>query len=113
MLKQQEILALSLIFRGDDLLCKEMRERIHGATSTNWEETGVGFYSTIKLPQPLSEMPELCIQDYSFKHPDFMHGGLFICTIVEKDLLELEAVTLGGQDWPYPENIEDFSDLNP
>jgi len=112
MLRQDEILALELIFRGEDKLSLAIRKRIGEAESINREETGVGFYSTIKLKSPLVEVPGIRMYDYNFNHPDFPYGGSFICAVVSVYELELEAVTFGGADWPYPIAPTLFKDLN-
>lgn len=112
MLRQQETLALELIFRGEDKLSKAVRARINEAESIDWEATGVGFYSTIKLKSPLAEVPDIRMWEYNFNHPDFPHGGSFMCTVVSESELELEAVTLGGADWPNPTDPTLFKELS-
>ncbi|WP_431689208.1 hypothetical protein [Hahella sp. NBU794] len=111
MLRQQEILALKLIFRGEDDLSQAIRVRIHEAKSFNWQETGVGFYSTIKLKPPLARAPDIRMWEYNFRHPDFPHGGSFMCSVISDNELELEAVALGGACWPYPTAPEQFKEL--
>lgn len=111
MLKQQEILALKLIFHGKDELSRAINERLDKAESSDWEETGVGFYSTIKLKFPLAEVPSIRMWEYNFAHPEFPHGGSFMCTVVSKDALELEAVALGGVNWPHPTDPGQFREL--
>lgn len=111
MLRQQEILALEVIFQGADNLSRAIRERISEAESFDWEETGVGFYSTIKLKEPLVEVPDIRMWSYAFEHPDFPYGGVFDCMIVNENELELEGVALGGADWPYPTNPDQFKEL--
>lgn len=111
MLRQQEILALKLVFRGGDKLSVAVRDRINEATSFDWEETGVGFYSTIKLKQPLDQVPDIRMWSYAFEHPDFPNGGVFNCMIVGADEIELEGVTLGGDSWPYPTNYDKFKEI--
>ncbi|WP_189473112.1 hypothetical protein [Litchfieldella qijiaojingensis] len=111
MLRQQEKLALELIFRGKDKLCSEINEQIGGAESVGWEETGVGFYSTILLKSPLSEIPHVRMWEYNFSHPDFPHGGSYMCTIISESELELEAVAFGGADWPNPNDSKLFEEI--
>ncbi|EHV9834101.1 hypothetical protein AB3A53_000207 [Vibrio vulnificus] len=111
MLRQQETLALKLIFRSENELSKAIKERIDEAESIDWEETGVGFYSTIRLKSPLAKVPDIHMWEYNFSHPDFPHGGSFMCTVVSENKLELEAVTLGGVDWPYPTDPVQFKEL--
>lgn len=112
MLRQQEILALELIFRGEDKLSRAIKKCIGEAESVGWEETGVGFCSTIKLNNPLSEIPEVRMWSYAFDHPDFPFGGVFNCMIINENEIELEGVTLGGIDWPYPIDPRFFSDIS-
>ena len=102
MLNQQETLALEMIFRGKDKLSCNILERIRNAKSIEGEETGVGFFSVIELNSPLDEVPEIRMYEYNFNHPNFPHGGSYMCVIVSKSELELEAVTLGGTHWPNP-----------
>ncbi|OZG73375.1 hypothetical protein BTA51_10120 [Hahella sp. CCB-MM4] len=111
MLRQQEILAIKLVFRNESEISTAIRERINEAVSIDWEETRVGFFSTIKLKSPLTELPSIHMWEFNFSHPDFPHGGSYMCTIVSDTELELEAVSLGGADWPYPENPELFKEL--
>ncbi|KGK15417.1 hypothetical protein [Vibrio navarrensis] len=111
MLRPQEILAINLIFRSENELSKAIKERIDKAESINWEETGIGFYSKIKLKSPLAKVPDIRMWDYNFSHPNFPHGGSFMCTIVGESELELEAVAFGGVDWPYPMDAEQFEEL--
>lgn len=111
MLNKQEVLGLNLIFSGDDELSRAINERMNDAESIDWEETGVGFYSTIKLKSPLINVPDIRMWEYNFSHPDFPHGGSFMCTIVSENELELEAVTFGGANWPYPTDPSFFKEL--
>jgi hypothetical protein len=110
-LRQQEIIAIELLFQGPDRLSQEIRERICSAESINWEETGVGFYSTIKFKKALSELPNIPMSSYAFKHPEYPHGGVFNCMFVNNCELELEGVALGGARWPNPDSIEKFEEL--
>ncbi|MCX2832922.1 hypothetical protein OQJ64_15205 [Microbulbifer thermotolerans] len=112
MLSQQETLALGLVFRGEDKFSEAVRERIKEAESIDWEATGVGFCSTIKLKSPLAELPDIRMWEFNFSHPDFPHGGSFMCTVVSESELELEAVTLGGADWPNPTDPALFKELS-
>lgn len=111
MLRQQEVLALELIFRDESILSRSIREQLAEAKGVNWEETGVGFYSTIKLGSPLKEMPNIRMWEFNFNHPDFPYGGSFMCTIVKECELELEAVTLGGANWPNPTDLTSFEEI--
>ena len=111
MLNQQECLALKLIFRGSDDISKAIRERIDQAESTDWEETGVGFYSSIHLKPPLEKIPNIRMWEYNFYYPELPHGGSYMCTFIGKDKLELEAVAFGGADWPYPTDSNKFEEI--
>ena len=110
-LEQQETLALEMIFRGTSGLSDEIKKRMKDAKVLDRDMTGVGFYSTIKLESPLDEVPEIRMWEYNFKHPDFPYGGSYMCTIVNNSELELEAVTLGGANWPNPVGPELFEEL--
>lgn len=88
-----------------------MRDKIRDAESVRWENTGVGFFSTIKLNSPIPVIPTMRMWQYNFRHPDFPHGGSYMCYIVDDQELELEAVTFGGADWPNPSDPNDFDDL--
>ncbi|GGK09059.1 hypothetical protein GCM10007426_41580 [Alloalcanivorax dieselolei] len=111
MLRNQEVIALELIFRGADFLSEEIKERIEGAHSVDWEETGVGFYSKIKLGRPLSKVPDVRMWEYNFSHPDFPYGGSYMCVVIGEYDLELEGVALGGADWPNPSDSSLFREL--
>lgn len=111
MLRQQEILALELIFRSEDKLSRAIRDRMNEAESINWEETGVGFYSTIKLNKSIDEIPDVRMWSYAFEHSDFPCGGVFNCMIVNENELELEGIALGGADWPNPTDPNLFKEL--
>ena len=103
MLQQQDILALNMIIKeneGD--FCLEIKKRIKDLTCVAREETGVGFYSSIKLIPPLETVPEVKLYEFNFNHPDFPHGGSYMCWILNEHEMELEAVTFGGTDWPNP-----------
>lgn len=111
MLCEQEVLALELIFRSDDELSAAIKQRIEGAESVDREKTGVGFFSKIKLRLPLDNIPEIRMWDYNFSHPDFPHGGSFMCSVVSENELELEAVAFGGAHWPNPSSLAKFEEL--
>lgn len=111
MLNQQDKLALEMIFNNDSQLCTDIKKRIYGAVSINREETGSGFYSTIKLTPPLHNIPDIKMWEFNFKHPNFPDGGSYMCSIVNEFKLELEAVTLGGAVWPNPDNANLFEEL--
>ncbi len=112
MLRQQEILALKQIFRDGNKLSSAIKDRIDEAVSIDWEETGVGFYSTIRLNVPLDKLPDVRMWEYNFSHPDFPYGGSFMCTVVSESELELEAVTLGGAAWPRHMDPEQLRELD-
>ena len=111
MLHNQDKLALDMIFRDNSPLSSEIKKLLNGAMSTNREETGVGFYSTIKLDIPLEQVPNIKMWQFTFTHPSFPEGGNYMCSIVSEDELELEAVTLGGADWPNPTSQKLFGEL--
>ena len=111
MLHTQDKLALEMIFRDSSELSSEIKQSLNGADSTNREETGVGFYSTIKLGSPLVEVPDIKMWEFNFSHPSFPDGGSYMCTVVSENELELEAVTLGGANWPSPTDQTLFEEL--
>lgn len=111
MLRQQVILGLEMVFRDSSALSSEIKERIADAEGISWEETGVGFFSTVRLKRPLSSVPEISMWDYAFEHPDFPFGGTYNCVIASDNELELEGVTLGGTDWPFPTEKEKFREI--
>jgi hypothetical protein len=65
-----------------------------------YEFTGVGFTSIIRIRQPLPNSSMSTMQTYAFDHPSFPDGGVFNCTTISSEELELEGVTLGGANWP-------------
>lgn len=110
-LDPQDMIALKLIFSGSDALSTTVRNRIDGATLLDRERTGVGFFSTIKISPPLDALPEVKLREFNFEHPAFPHGGSFMCWFITEDTLEIEAVTLGGADWPDNFDPDLFSEL--
>lgn len=112
MLHTQDKLAIEIIFRDSNELSSEIKSRLKHAESTNREETGVGFYSTIKLNSPLKKVPDIKMWEFNFSHPSFPDGGSYMCTIVSENEFELEAVTLGGADWPNPNDPTLFKELS-
>ena len=108
--KYQYVIALKLIFCDSDDLSIAMRNRINKATLLDHEDTGVGFYSTIKFSPPLEELPEVRIREFNFEHPAFPHGGSFMCWFIDANTIEIEAVTLGGANWPDHYDPDSFSE---
>ena len=102
MLPEQDEIALRMIFRDQSVFSLEMVKRIGSAVSLERQETGVGFYSTIKLNPPLSQIPDVKMWEFNFSHPEFPHGGSYMCSVLDDATVELEAVTFGGEKWPSP-----------
>ena len=106
-----EELALQMIFRGQDELSIEMRNRIESAEVLSREHTDIGFFANIKLVPHLSMVPEIRIREFNFDHPAFPYGGSYMCWFDSPDLIEIEAVTLGGVNWPNIVDHNLFSEI--
>lgn len=110
-LNTQEVIALEHIFHASNYLSKEIRARIESSTVTKREFTGVGFYSTINLIPPLEVLPSLRMWEFNFRHPAFPHGGSFMCSFKNIESIEIEAVALGGAEWPGHIDPTKFAEL--
>lgn len=110
-LESHELHAIQLIFRESDPVSAEVRDRVAGAAVLQREYTGVGFFSTIRLPRPVQTMPEVRIREFNFSHPAFPYGGSFMCMFESADSLEIEAVAFGGAEWPKEMDMSAFSEL--
>jgi len=106
-----EAFALRTIFRDGGSLASEVRDQIDTADVVRREFTGVGFFTAIRLARPIQSIPKLRMHEFNFCHPAFPYGGSFMCTIDAPDLLEIEAVTLGGASWPDSLDTSMFTEL--
>ena len=97
----------------DDKISNKILGQLDKIKVTNREETGVGFYTLIELSCPLGESPKEIMHEYNFNHPNFEHGGSFMCSILNETTVEIEAVSFGGTEWPYSLNFheKDFSEI--
>ncbi len=100
-----------MIFRNKNILGITVKELIDQAISSNYDDTGVGFYSTVELKTPLKKIPDIKMWEYNFNHPKFSYGGSFMCTIINESQLELEAVAFGGDNWPTKIDPSQFEEL--
>jgi hypothetical protein len=110
-LTARERLALKLIFAGSDDLSREVRKRIHDSTVVDRDESGVGFFATIRFDHPLERIPAVRMREFNFKHPAFPYGGSFMCRFENAQSVELEAVTFGGAQWPRHLDESLFTEL--
>lgn len=62
-------------------------------------KAGVGFFSTLRFSKalPASEQRRW---DWNFSHSRLSYGGSLMVWREGDDVLELEGVTFGGDDWP-------------
>lgn len=112
-LDEQEILAIRIVFHDNTVVSQNILELLDSATVIEREKTGVGFYSTIRLSKPLVDIPNIRIREFNFEHPEFLNGGSYMCWFVDSSTIEIEAVTLGEEDWPTAHlDIELFKELN-
>ncbi len=111
MLRLKDKEALVAIFSRKGSFGEELIALLEGATSYDTEDTGVGFYSKIRLEHPIIEMPIIRMLEYNFTSPEFPLGGSFMCTIVSEFELELEAVTLGEGEWPKVFSMETLQEI--
>lgn len=98
--------ALSNLFRDNDAASVALRAQINGLRASQRIETKVGFLTRITLRTPLDSMTRREL-DWSFKHSKLEDGGSFACWLEEKGVIELDAVTHGG-DWPGRFDVADF-----
>ena len=106
-----EFAALLLIFRGSDVTSVAIRDRFRQLIILQRKSTGVGFFLNVWMPLPIEVVPEMRMWEFNFKHPAFPLGGSFMCTIENKNTLELEGVTLGDAKWPRVVDLNVFVPL--
>ena len=111
MLDFQDEIALMNIFRGSRPIDLEIRDRLISSVSIDRKDTGVGFYSTIKLHPPLGTVPDVKMWELNFTSSKLPSGGSFMCTIVDEGTLELEAVALAGARWPCLDTADQFDEI--
>jgi hypothetical protein len=51
------------------------------------------------------------MKEFNFEHPNFPHGGTYICYFNSNIELEIEVVTLRGVNWSYPKDITEFKEM--
>ncbi|MDD4928800.1 MAG: hypothetical protein PHP85_05930 [Gallionella sp.] len=107
----EEELALRMIFNHSDGMSIEMLRRIEHAVVLERDRTKYGFFSVIRLEFPLNTIPEIRMHEFNFEHPALLYGGSFMCSFRDIDVVELEAVTLGGEAWPNFLNPDEFSEI--
>lgn len=110
-LEPVEEAALRLIFLRGNAFNEELLARISSAQVIERDLTGVGFYSTIEFKTPLKNIPDYWRWDRIFSHPQFHFGGTFSCQFISSSMLELEAVALGGVNWPENIDLNKFSEM--
>jgi hypothetical protein len=102
----EEIFALAMLLKGDDLPSCALREQVNEMRVLERKNTGVGFFTTIRLKKPLgADMQRQW--DWNFSHQHLSHGGSFMCWLSGANTLELEAVSHNG-NWPREFNAGYF-----
>jgi hypothetical protein len=106
LLKAEERFALRMLFRGSDATSVAVRAQLETSQVVDRKETGVGFFTSIRLtaPLPITTQHQW---DWNFEHCHLSHGGSFMCWISDASLLELEAVAHNGV-WPDSFDPDDF-----
>ncbi|HFI1905112.1 TPA: hypothetical protein ACGPMP_002597 [Enterobacter roggenkampii] len=104
-LTKEEIFALTFTLRNKlDLLKIVLNE----GCVIERSKTGVGFFSTIKLPQIFTlENNKDRYWERGFFHKKLPYGGCFMIAVEDDNCLEIEAVVYESE-WPEPFVEEDF-----
>jgi hypothetical protein len=100
MLLHNDEVAIRKIFRGSTPVELEIGSRIESFESIEYVDTGVGFYSTVRVDPPLRAVPEIKMWELNFTNSKFPHGGSLMCSILDASTLKLEGVAFGGAAWP-------------
>ena len=108
-LTKEERFALEKIFHGNTDFEKAIIDRLNSAKVVEREATGVGFFTTIKLSDHLPSNQGRIQWDWGFKHQALTHGGSFMASYEEPDLIQLEAVSHHGE-WPSNFDANAFSE---
>jgi hypothetical protein len=111
MLNFQDEIALRNVFRGSRPIDREICDRLVSSVSIEHQDTGVGFYSTIGILPPLSSVPDVRMWELNFISPKFLHGGSYMCTVINETTLELEAVAFGGEKWPHLDMADQLNEI--
>lgn len=98
-INNEERFALSKLFLGNDAFSVSLISQLDSAVVIKREKTGVGFFSTIRFPCPVSELMRQRQWDWNFDHRDLMYGGSFMAYFEPPSTIVLEAVAHHG-DWP-------------
>lgn len=108
-LTEEERFALEKIFHGNTDFEKSIIDRLSSAKVVEREATGVGFFTTVQLSNHLPSNHRCMQWDWSFKHKSLSHGGSFMASYEEPDLIQLEAVSHHGA-WPSDFDASAFSE---
>jgi hypothetical protein len=94
-----DLFALERLFPGTDPLAEAIRCGLGDAIVVERTLTGVGFFSTVRFSTALPAS-EQRYWDSTFSHSRLSYGGSLMAWREGDDVLELEGVTFGGEDWP-------------
>jgi hypothetical protein len=105
---EEERFALAMLFHGNDAM-SDFIEHCLSTASVEREDSGVGFFATIRFPRSLPDT-ERNQWDWNFVHKGLTHGGSFICWREGDRAITLEGVSHHG-DWPSIFDVSDFCAL--
>lgn len=98
-LGNEEIFAMSMLFGDSRLFEESIIQQLDRAEVLERTETGVGYFTQIRLENHLPDCFNRKIWDWNFNHKDLQYGGSFIAYYSPPNLIELEAVAHDGL-WP-------------
>lgn len=104
-----EQFAFARVFSGTGAVATAVREGLAEATVIERESTGVGFFTTVRLPRALPKVDAVSRWEWDFAQRDLPSGGCFMAWCECDDVLVLEGVTHGG-NWPIHFDAARFLD---
>ncbi|MBB6580124.1 hypothetical protein HNP33_004255 [Comamonas odontotermitis] len=108
-LTNEEKFALMKLFGGNTDFDIAVISQLDRAEVLERKETGVGYFSTIKLMDSIQNFTNINERSWNFNHKFLKYGGLFIAFCDPPNLIELEAVVHDGL-WPKKFDEKLFSD---
>jgi hypothetical protein len=106
---------MNLLLQGDHPILATLRQQYEMSTITNREFTGVGFYSTIEVPDtlPLVNPPNYAAGFVEIDLEMLSGGAGCVLWITNGKLASLECYTYGTEQWPDKLFIKSLSNVIP
>ena len=94
---------LSLLLDGEAVGLETLRKQLSLAKVTRREFTGVGFFSTLEVPEHLPRLSfsgQIAFGDVQLGCKPLKDGAGFVLFLEDGELAVLEAYTYGDDFWP-------------